>query len=100
MLRPPRACSTLGRDERMRVPCPAAKTTTAATVGAGSAAVSGWTWFTALLGRRRRRAAGGLGLEPRLPGSKGRRAADYPIPHPGAGSGPGGAPVHRRPPRA
>ena len=26
--------------------------------------------------------AGGLGLEPRLHGSKGRRAADYPIPHP------------------
>ena len=25
--------------------------------------------------------AGGLGLEPRLHGSKGRRAADYPIPH-------------------
>jgi hypothetical protein len=25
--------------------------------------------------------AGGLGLEPRLHGTKGRRAADYPIPH-------------------
>ena len=36
-------------------------------------------------GRRARRRltefAGGLGLEPRLHGSKGRRAADYPIPH-------------------
>ena len=38
-----------------------------------------------LLGRhgapRGRAVAGGPGLEPRLPGSKGRRAADYPIPH-------------------
>jgi hypothetical protein len=34
-------------------------------------------------GRLIRPTAGGLGLEPRLQGSKGLRAADYPIPHPG-----------------
>ena len=38
--------------------------------------------------------AGGLGLEPRLQGSKGLRAADYPIPHLGT------CPAYRRPPDA
>src|SRR6476469_9303442 len=63
----------------MRVPCPAARTTTAASAPLSTVVSCG---LTDLLGRRRMLCAGGLGLEPRLHGSKGRRAADYPIPHP------------------
>src|SRR3712207_1386964 len=37
MLRPPRACSTLGVDDLIRVPCPAARTTTAAIPPSGAA---------------------------------------------------------------
>src|SRR3954468_15052053 len=63
----------------MRVPCPAARTTTAASAPLPTVVCCE---LTDLLGRRRMLCAGGLGLEPRLHGSKGRRAADYPIPTP------------------
>ena len=49
-LRPPRVCSTLGVDDRIRVPCPAARTTTAAIIGDEDGDVS--CGLTDLLGRR------------------------------------------------
>src|SRR5215213_5409692 len=52
MLRPPRGCSTLGVDERMRVPWPAARTTTAATVAPPAASGTDVSCaITNLLGR-------------------------------------------------
>ena len=107
-----------GRADFIRVPSPAASTTTAmGRLGFGEYAAvavpwdgsvtqrpsqgerSGWVTGIASLSRRLVRpvneplpAAGGLGLEPRLQGSKGLRAADYPIPH-------RDVPAYRRPAR-
>src|SRR5439155_18122227 len=74
--RPANPCRTFGRvRDFIRVPSPAARTMTAVGGESGTAGRH-LSWTT-----HRSAMAGGLGLEPRLQGSKGLRAADYPIPH-------------------
>src|ERR1022692_3941444 len=71
MERPAKECRTFGSDlDFMRVPAPAARTIT----------VRGRR-RTALTAASLSELAGRLGLEPRLQGTKGLRAADYPISH-------------------
>src|SRR5215218_4793993 len=75
MLRPPSGCSTLGVDDRIRVPCPAARTTTAATAGTG-----GSCGITDLL--RRRQQSLRWGTRTRTETARLQRPAGCRLPHP------------------
>src|ERR671921_1904812 len=87
MLRPPRACSTLGVDDLIRVPCPAARTTTAAIPPSG-AAPGGSGSDTDLLGLGRLSLLGDSDSNRDFPAPKAGGLPITPSPIAGADTGP------------
>src|SRR5919112_5680634 len=87
MLRPPRACSTLGVDDLIRVPCPAARTTTAAIPPSG-AAPGGSGSDTDLLGLGRLSLLGDSDSNRDFPAPKAGGLPITPSPIAGADAGP------------